>query len=75
MHERRIEEQAQTKVESSQHLPLRITGMAPLMATVYACERLRCNLCGEVYTAPAPEGVGDEKYDATATSIMHRIAH
>ena len=44
--------------------------MAPLMATVYACERLRCNLCGEVYTAPAPEGVGDEKYDATATSMV-----
>jgi transposase len=49
---------------------VRITGMAPLMATVYACERLRCNLCGEVYTAPAPEGVGDEKYDATATSMV-----
>src|SRR5438477_1026265 len=26
--ERRIEEQAQTKVEASQHLPVRITGMA-----------------------------------------------
>jgi transposase len=49
---------------------VRITGMAPLMATVYACERLRCNLCGEVYTAPAPAGVGDEKYDATATSMV-----
>ncbi len=48
---------------------VRITGMAPLTATVYACERLRCNLCGEVYTAPAPEGVGDEKYDASATSM------
>jgi hypothetical protein len=24
----------------------------------------------EVYTAPAPEGVGDEKYDATATSMV-----
>src|SRR5450759_2278212 len=49
---------------------VRITGMAPLSATVYACDRLRCNLCGEVYTAPAPEGVGDEKYDATATSMV-----
>jgi transposase len=49
---------------------VRITGMAPLMATVYACERLRCNLCGEVYTAPAPVGVGDEKYEATATSMV-----
>jgi hypothetical protein len=41
-----------------------------LSATVYERERLRCNLCGEVYTAPAPEGVGEEKYDATATSMV-----
>ncbi len=49
---------------------VRITGMAPLSATVYACDRLRCNLCGEVYTAPAPEGVGPEKYDASASSMV-----
>src|SRR5713101_7470241 len=49
---------------------VRITGMAPLGATVYACERWRCNLCGEVFTAPAPEGVGTAKYDATATSMV-----
>jgi hypothetical protein len=30
---------------------VRVTGMAPLGATVWECERLRCNLCGEVYTA------------------------
>jgi hypothetical protein len=49
---------------------VRITGMAPLGATVYECERWRCNLCGEVVTAPAPEGVGPAKYDATATSMV-----
>jgi transposase len=49
---------------------VRITGMAPLSASVYACDRLRCNLCGEVFTAPAPAGVGTEKYDATATSMV-----
>ena len=49
---------------------VRITGMGPLSATVYERERLRCNLCGEVYTAPAPDGVGNEKYDATATSMV-----
>jgi len=49
---------------------VRITGMAPLSASVYSCDRLRCNLCGEVFTAPAPEGVGPEKYDATATSMV-----
>jgi transposase len=49
---------------------VRITGMAPLSASVYSCDRLRCNLCGEVFTAPAPAGVGTEKYDATATSMV-----
>ena len=49
---------------------VRITGMAPLGATVYECARWRCNLCGEVFTAPAPEGVGTAKYDATATSMV-----
>ncbi len=49
---------------------VRITGMAPLTATVYSCERLRCNLCGEVFTAPAPAGVGKEKCDASATSMV-----
>lgn len=49
---------------------VRITGMAPLGATVYECGRLRCNLCGEVYTAPAPEGVGEQKYDETAAAMV-----
>jgi len=49
---------------------VRITGMAPLGATVYESDRLRCNLCGEVFTAPAPEGVGEQKYDETATSMV-----
>jgi hypothetical protein len=49
---------------------VRITGMAPLSATIWECERLRCNLCGEVHTAKAPEGVGDEKYDETASSMI-----
>ncbi len=48
----------------------RITGMAPLGARVYACDRLRCNLCGEVYTADSPPGVGEQKYDATAASMV-----
>jgi transposase len=49
---------------------VRITGMAPLGARVYGCDRLRCNLCGELYTAAAPPGVGSEKYDATASSMV-----
>jgi transposase len=49
---------------------VRVTGMAPLGATIYECDRLRCNLCGEVFTAPAPPGVGNQKYDASAAAMV-----
>ena len=49
---------------------VRIIGQTPVQATVYAMEKLRCNLCGQVFTAEAPEGVGPEKYDATAVSMI-----
>jgi len=49
---------------------VRITGEAPLRATLYELERLRCNLCGETFTASAPDGVGDEKYDATSAAMI-----
>ena len=49
---------------------VRIIGQAPLTATVYELEKLRCNLCGEVFTADPPPGVGTEKYDATSTSMV-----
>lgn len=49
---------------------VRITGVAPLEATVYEKDRWRCNLCGEVFTAPSPEGVGEKKYDEKATATV-----
>jgi len=49
---------------------VRVVGQAPLGATVYALEKLRCNLCGEVFTAEPPAGVGPEKYDASAGSMV-----
>ena len=49
---------------------VRITGCAPLQATVYALERWRCNLCGEVFTAAAPEGVGPGRWDEGAASMV-----
>ncbi|HVP44008.1 MAG TPA: transposase, partial [Terriglobales bacterium] len=51
-------------------LLVRITGQAPLGAVVYELEKLRCNLCGEVFTAPAPEGLGEDKYDARAAAMI-----
>jgi hypothetical protein len=49
---------------------IRVVGQAPLAATVYELEKLRCKLCGEVFTADAPAGVGTEKYDETAASMI-----
>ena len=49
---------------------MRIVGQAPLAATVYELDRLRCNLCGEVFTAPEPEGMGPEKYDETTAAMI-----
>ncbi len=49
---------------------VRVKGMTPLSATVYERERLRCKLCGEVFVADAPEGIGSEKYDETAASMI-----
>lgn len=49
---------------------IRIVGQAPVEATVFELQKLRCNLCGTVFTATAPEGVGSEKYDATAASMI-----
>ena len=51
-------------------LVVRVRGQAPLEATVYALKRLRCNLCGEVFTARPPPGVGEAKYDETASSMI-----
>jgi transposase len=49
---------------------VRLIGQAPLDATVYQLEKLRCNLCGEIFTAKAPDQAGDEKYNPTAASMI-----
>ena len=49
---------------------VRFVGGPPISATVYELERLRCNLCGKVFTASTPPGVGPDKYDETAVSTI-----
>ena len=61
------------KVYEQKHRPrvlLRVTGQAPIKATVVKLQAFRCNLCGKVFTARAPDGLGDEKYDATAAAMI-----
>jgi transposase len=54
---------------------VRLVGQAPLSATVYELQRLRCNLCGEVYSAEEPEGVGEEKYDESAAAMIAQLKY
>jgi len=49
---------------------VRFVGHAPLEATVYEMERLRCNACGEVFTADEPEAAGTAKYEETAVAMI-----
>ena len=39
-------------------------------ATLYELERLRCALCGKVFTAPAPAQAGRAKYDPNVGSML-----
>ena len=57
-------------VQRQPGLLIRFVGQAPIAATVYALEKLRCNLCGDLFTADPPPGVGAEKYDATAGAMI-----
>lgn len=43
-----------------------IKGSPPLTATVYELEKLRCNLCGQIFTATPPEDMGTRKHDESA---------
>src|SRR6266446_6347492 len=54
---------------------VRIVGQAPLAATVYSLERLRCGACGQLFTAQEPEGIGPEKYDETAAAMIAQLKY
>ena len=57
---------------------VRLVGQAPVGATIYYLQKLRCGLCGVVFTADPPDQrfrVGarvdaEEKYDATVGSMI-----
>ena len=49
---------------------VRVRGQAPLQGKIVSLQQLRCNLCGEVFKAQAPEGLGEKKYDKTSASMI-----
>jgi len=54
---------------------VRVTGQAPLQATVYKLQKLRCGLCSTIFTAKTPKGVGSAKYDAKSVSMMAMLKY
>ena len=54
---------------------VRIHACAPFRATVYEKDRLRCGTCGEVFVAPSPPGVGEEKFDATVPAMLGTLRY
>lgn len=49
---------------------LRIMAQPIFPATLYQLEKLRCHLCGRVFTAPAPPAAGTQKYDESVGSML-----
>ena len=49
---------------------IRLKGQAPISATLLEKERLRCGLCGKVFTAKTPAEFGKKKYDETSASMI-----
>jgi transposase len=54
---------------------VRFIGQPPLGATIYELEKLRCNLCGKIFTAQPPAEAGAKKYDASAVSIIAMLRY
>ncbi len=49
---------------------IQIFGQPFVQATIYNLEKLRCGLCGKVFTAKAPEEAGAQKHDASVGSMI-----
>jgi len=49
---------------------IRFVGHAPVEATVWEMERLRCNACQQVFTADEPETAGPEKHAVTVVAMI-----
>jgi transposase len=49
---------------------IRFLAAPPVQAHAWELEKLRCNLCGEIFTAPEPPEATGQKYDPTVGAIV-----
>jgi hypothetical protein len=51
-------------------LVVKVVGQAPLGATVYEVQQLRCRLCDAVFSAPVPAAAAGPKYAVSCASMI-----
>ncbi len=59
-----------TLYEKAPRVLVRFVGQAPLQGTVYRMQKLRCHLCGKIFTASTPQAAGKQKYDHTVANMI-----
>ena len=62
--------QGKLRVQKKPAAALRMEASPPVQATIFELERLRCDVCGKVFTAPAPPEAGKEKYDPSVGVML-----
>jgi transposase len=54
---------------------LQITAQPPVSAVLYELDVLRCNLCGQSFTAPTPPEAGTQKYDPSVGVVLSLLRY
>lgn len=63
------------RAQKTKAIILRIAASPPISATGYELERLRCDACGAVFTAPVPAAAGLEKYDPSVGVMVASLRY
>lgn len=54
---------------------LKLHGGAPIDATIYEKQKLRCPSCGKVYAAKLPSGINEDKFDESASTTIATLRY
>jgi len=54
---------------------VRLKGQPPVTGQVYQLERLRCETCGDIFTAELPKEAGPGKYDASVPAVVATLRY
>lgn len=58
------------RLQKRHGVAMQLRGSPPVTATVWELEKLRCDGCGALFTAPPPLEAGQEKFDASVGTMV-----